>query len=199
MHGEGGEWRYSSTHSFTSALDGGEWSASRPFRFTPKERVPFTHWMGGWVGLRAVLDAVVKRKIPSPCRESNPRTPIVQPVAQRYTDWSITVLACMEDMWNVYKILTGKPEGMRPSRRWEDNIRIRGFIQKFPDWVSNETTTINTRWEATQGVMVAKLTRLTHIIAIQLHLVAERCTICSSRSRRPVRKLMDTPSYILEK
>jgi hypothetical protein len=36
-------------------------------------------------GLRAVLDAVVKRKIPSPRRESNPRTPIIQPVAQRYT------------------------------------------------------------------------------------------------------------------
>jgi hypothetical protein len=35
---------------------------------------------------RAVLDAVVKRKIPSPRRESNPTTPIVQPVAQRYTD-----------------------------------------------------------------------------------------------------------------
>jgi hypothetical protein len=31
-HHEGvlGEWRYSSTHSLTSALDGGEWSASRP-------------------------------------------------------------------------------------------------------------------------------------------------------------------------
>jgi hypothetical protein len=38
------------------------------------------------MGLRAVLDAVVKRKILSPRRESNPRTPIVQPVAQRYTD-----------------------------------------------------------------------------------------------------------------
>jgi hypothetical protein len=37
--------------------------------------------------------------------------------------------------------------------------------------------------------MVAKLTRLTHKIAIKLHLVAESCTICSSRSRRPVRKL----------
>jgi hypothetical protein len=37
------------------------------------------------VGPRAVLDAVVKRKIPSPRRESNPRTPIIQPVAQRYT------------------------------------------------------------------------------------------------------------------
>jgi hypothetical protein len=28
----------------------------------------------------------VKRKIPSPRLESNPRTPIVQPVAQLYTD-----------------------------------------------------------------------------------------------------------------
>jgi len=43
--------------------------------------------------------------------------------------------------------------------------------------------------------MVAKLIRLTHKIAIQLHLVAESCTICSSRSRRPVRKLLDTLSY----
>jgi hypothetical protein len=41
------------------------------------------------VGLRAVLDTVVKRKIPSPRRESNPRTTVVQPVAQRYTDWAV--------------------------------------------------------------------------------------------------------------
>jgi hypothetical protein len=68
-------------HSLTSALDGGEWSASRPGRFTPREKAPGTHWIGDWVGPRAVLDAVVKRKIPSPCRELNPRTPIVQPVA----------------------------------------------------------------------------------------------------------------------
>jgi hypothetical protein len=34
-------------------------------------------------------------------------------------------------------------------------------------------TTINTHWEATQSVMTAKLTRMTHKIAIQLHLVAE--------------------------
>jgi hypothetical protein len=81
-----GEWRYSYTHSLTSALNGSEWSASRPDRFTPRERAPGTHWIGGWVGTRAVLDAVVRRKIHSPRRESNPRTPIVQPVAQRYTD-----------------------------------------------------------------------------------------------------------------
>jgi hypothetical protein len=50
------EWRYSSTHSLTPALDGGEWSASRPGRFTPKERAPDTHWIGSWVGPRAVLE-----------------------------------------------------------------------------------------------------------------------------------------------
>jgi hypothetical protein len=55
----------------------------------PREGAPGTHWIGGWVGPRAVLDAVVKRKIPRPRRESNPRTPIVQPVAWRYTDWAM--------------------------------------------------------------------------------------------------------------
>jgi hypothetical protein len=57
-------------------------------------------------------------------------------------------------------------------------------------------TTINTRLEATQRVMAAKLTIMTHKIAIQLHEVAESCAICSSRSRWPVRKLLDEPSYI---
>jgi hypothetical protein len=51
-----------------------------------------------------------------------------------------------------------------------------------------------TRSEAAQRVMAAKLTRLTHKIAAQLHVVAESCTIYSSRSRRPVRKLLDTTS-----
>jgi hypothetical protein len=35
---------------------------------------------------RTGLEAVVKRKIPNTYRESNPRTPLLQPVAQRYTD-----------------------------------------------------------------------------------------------------------------
>jgi hypothetical protein len=72
-----GEWRYSSTHSLTLALDVGEWSASRPGRFTHREGALGTRWIGGWVDPRAGLEAVVKRKIPSPRRESNPRTPIV--------------------------------------------------------------------------------------------------------------------------
>jgi hypothetical protein len=44
--------------------------------------------------------------------------------------------------------------------------------------------------------MAAELTRLTHIIAMQVHLVAETRTICNSRSRRPVWKLLDTLSCI---
>jgi hypothetical protein len=44
--------------------------------FTPrplcrKGRSPVTHWISGWAGPWAVLDAVVKRKIPRPRRESN--------------------------------------------------------------------------------------------------------------------------------
>jgi hypothetical protein len=46
-------------HSLTSALDGGEWSASRLGRFTPRKSAPGTHCVGVWVSSRAVLDAVV--------------------------------------------------------------------------------------------------------------------------------------------
>jgi hypothetical protein len=54
----------------------------------PRERAPGTNWIGDWVGSRTVLDAVVKRKVPSLLRESKPRTPTVQPVAQRCTDYA---------------------------------------------------------------------------------------------------------------
>jgi hypothetical protein len=83
------EWRYSSTHSLTSALDGCEWSVSRPSRFTPRERAPGTHWLEGRVSPRPGLDTVSKGKIPS--ADGN-QTPIVQPVASRYTDRAIPAL-----------------------------------------------------------------------------------------------------------
>jgi len=53
----------------------GEWSASRPDSFTPGDRTPDTNWTGNWVGPRAGPDAMVKRKILCPCRESNPGRP----------------------------------------------------------------------------------------------------------------------------
>jgi hypothetical protein len=44
----------------TSALVGGEWSASYPGRFTTGERAPGSHWVGGWVDPRAGVDEVEK-------------------------------------------------------------------------------------------------------------------------------------------
>jgi hypothetical protein len=52
--------------------------ASRPGRSSAGERAPGTHWILGWAGLRAGLDAVEKNKIRPTARN---RTPVVQPVA----------------------------------------------------------------------------------------------------------------------
>jgi hypothetical protein len=88
----------------TSALDGDEWLASCAGHFTLTGRALNTHWMGGWVGPRASLDALsllltgqrLRGAIPPlpqqvfmawclvkhrdnftfyPCRESNPDRP----------------------------------------------------------------------------------------------------------------------------
>jgi hypothetical protein len=77
------EWRYSSTHSLTSALDGGEWSASRPGRFTPRERAPWCpldRRLGGPQS-RSRHGGEEKNSHPLPGLE----LPIIQPVAQPYT------------------------------------------------------------------------------------------------------------------
>jgi hypothetical protein len=42
----------------TSVLDGGEWSASHPGRFTPEKRAPDTHLIRGWADPRAGLSDV---------------------------------------------------------------------------------------------------------------------------------------------
>jgi hypothetical protein len=88
---------------------------------------------------------------------------------------------CSLWVWNLVSRITGTIyEGVSKSFRTES-------ITKYT------LTTISSRWEATQRVMAAILVRLTHKMAMQLHLVAESCTICSSRSRRPVLKLWMHP------
>jgi hypothetical protein len=64
-------------HAFlTSALDLGEWSASRHCRFTPRERTRGTDWIGGWVGPRVGLAAAANGIISVPAGN---RTSVVQP------------------------------------------------------------------------------------------------------------------------
>jgi hypothetical protein len=58
---------------FTSVLDIGEWSASRLARLTSG-----AHWIGGWVGPKAGLDALKKKNIICPCLESNHDSSVVQ-------------------------------------------------------------------------------------------------------------------------
>jgi hypothetical protein len=103
--GAWGERRYSSYSYLTSATIWG-WVVSvtpRP-RFTPGERTPGTHWRGGWVGLRACLDAGARRKILCPCRGSNLDHPIVQPVVRHYTAWA-TAVPQQVDKYTQYMLL----------------------------------------------------------------------------------------------
>jgi hypothetical protein len=81
MEALGGRGGTAPTHSPTSALDGGEWSESRP-----GEKTSGTHCKGGWVGPRAGLDTEARGKSFRLCRGSNLDRPVVQPVARHYTD-----------------------------------------------------------------------------------------------------------------
>jgi hypothetical protein len=83
-----GEWMNRATFFLTSALVGGECSASRPGRFTPGETAPDIHWIGGRADPRSGLDDMEERKfltIPGP--ELRPLGH--QPVASRYTEYVI--------------------------------------------------------------------------------------------------------------
>jgi hypothetical protein len=55
-------------------------------RFSPRERTPGTHWIGGWVGPKAGLDT--EDRILCLCRRSNLDRSVVQFEARHYTDWA---------------------------------------------------------------------------------------------------------------
>jgi hypothetical protein len=75
----------------TSPLFGDEWLASSLCRFTPGERAPGTHWKGSWVGPRAGLGDVERRKYCSH-QDSNSDPLAVQSVASPYTDCAIPAI-----------------------------------------------------------------------------------------------------------
>jgi hypothetical protein len=85
-------------------------------------------------GPRAVLDTVVKRNIPSSRRESNPRTPIVHPVAQRYTDWAITAL--LVTVYRAVKFTSGyitskREELLYALRRDQEGVTVKDWETIF--------------------------------------------------------------------
>jgi len=76
---------------------------------------------------------------------------------------------------------------------------MRGCIQKFPDSVDNETYAYNNKHSLRSNTKDygGRTHRTNSQNSDKLHLVAESCIICSSHSRRPVRKLLDTLFYTL--
>jgi hypothetical protein len=67
--------------------------------FTPRERAPGIYWIGGWVGPRAGLDDVEKRKFFTlPGLE-------FQPVAIRKTDYVILVPSLLVDVRKLHEFI----------------------------------------------------------------------------------------------
>jgi hypothetical protein len=80
---------YSSYSFSTSALDGDEWSASRPGRALPLGKGPSLPNVqeAGWAP-EPVWTQRLEEKILSPLPGIEPRSPGLQPVARHYTAWA---------------------------------------------------------------------------------------------------------------
>jgi hypothetical protein len=103
----------------TSALFGGEWSNSRPSRFTPEEGISDVNGVGGWMGPRASLAYIEKGTF-----LILPRLEL-RPLGRPSCSQSLYRL---REKRNAYRILVGKAEGKRPLGRrrlkWADNIKM---------------------------------------------------------------------------
>jgi hypothetical protein len=86
-------------------LDGGEWSDSRLGHFTPRERAPGTHWIGGWVGPSAGLDAVVKKKYRASAEIRTPDHPAHRPAQYHWAITATKIILEYVDFSLVYFVL----------------------------------------------------------------------------------------------
>jgi hypothetical protein len=98
----GGAWgdrRYSPSSFLTAALDGGEWSASRPSRALPPEKGPPVHILqeAGWAP-EPVWTQRLQDKSSVPVGD---RTPVVQSVVRHYTDWATPAPEAHMDSQNI--------------------------------------------------------------------------------------------------
>jgi hypothetical protein len=90
--GTWGERRYSSYSFLTSALDGGEWSASRPGRaLPPGKEPPVPILQEAWWASEPVWSQGLEEKSSAPVGD---RTAIIQPVVRHYTDRATAAPNC---------------------------------------------------------------------------------------------------------
>jgi hypothetical protein len=84
-----GEWLYRSMFFFTSAMVLGEWSASRPGRFTRGKEQQDIRWIGDWMEPWTCLDDM-KKENSWPYRGSSFDFSVIQPVSSRYADCALS-------------------------------------------------------------------------------------------------------------
>jgi hypothetical protein len=114
-----------------SALSGGEWSVSRPGRFTPRERAPGTNWIWGWVEPRAGMDDVEKILDPTGTRTLTPRS------SSPYTDHGNPAhrgpqFTTIINNINFYIILI-----FRTLSSFTERSLSYGFLHRHSVWVSS--------------------------------------------------------------
>jgi hypothetical protein len=112
-------------------MDESEWLASRPGRFNPGERAPGIHWIWGWLGPAAGLDAVKKVKISCMCQNR-----MVQRMACPYIDWAISASYLKIHTKNVFRLLSNvgfmeNKNGLTSRRVWTAKSWKKWFKQNF--------------------------------------------------------------------
>jgi hypothetical protein len=104
--GAWGDKRYSSYSFSTSALDGGQWSGSRPgLALAPRKGPPVPIVQeAGWAP-ELVWTQRIQEKSFCLCRASNLDCPVVKPVARHYTDWAtrLTIISYIDRQQQRYK------------------------------------------------------------------------------------------------
>jgi hypothetical protein len=117
--------RYGSYSYLTSALDGGEWSASRPGRASPPGKgppVPIGQETG-WAP-EPVWTQGLEEKSSAPVGD---RTPIVQSVVRHYTDWA-TAAPVQIKLHKIFSVLCKNKTPLNQCYKSEHKILTMTFI-----------------------------------------------------------------------
>jgi hypothetical protein len=129
-------------------------------RFAPGERTPGTHWIGGWVGPRAGLDAEARRKILCLCQGSNPGR-LVRSQTLYWLSYPGSRLFCMSvegETAEIRAALTATSVSLIGGPRYESSrgypeVRrcFHKFLRENAEFLIKETTTASFRiiWKFT--------------------------------------------------
>jgi hypothetical protein len=158
-------------HTFlTSALDGGDWSASRPGRYMPVEALPVrVVYEGGWASGPVWTRGRRERKsLPCSYAEWNPGRPTH--IVSLYIDWAIPALKSVGEMEEGFQIpvgrwLSGSPMGSagpfpggQVTGAWSWQSAANGNI----DYNVTSTTFIRLRIKTTEQRVTDETNWLTH-------------------------------------